>query len=234
MFSDVKASLMKNPSLVACAFASAFLVPCTSLAATSFEFSINLYDSNNLEYLHSVTNAVVYTEVAAGSSTYWKPSSVNTWGEVIYRFPIGFSVTDASVETEVAAFTTPYVNLDLGAEAYLDVSADGILWNTVLSSAPGSGGYAVGPGNVSSIVAGSDEIWVRARLWSTTNWPTDGSIFAQFMRTNPGTLSVANGGASTLRVVATGVPEPASAIIVACFVGYVAVRSRRRSHHLCR
>jgi len=34
-------------------------------------------------------------------------------------------------------------------------------------------------------VSGGTSVWVRARLTATKEWPRDGMIFAQFLRTDP-------------------------------------------------
>ena len=49
----------------------------------------------------------------------------------------------------------------------------------------GAGGFNSGPHDIGPIVASSRRIWVRARLTAAREWPGDGLIFAQFLRTDP-------------------------------------------------
>lgn len=188
----------------------------------TFDYAFNLRDDWG-QYLHSATNAEVYTELVAGGSqpaTFWRSTPINTWGEVVYHFPMSFEIATANLETQIFAFTTPFVShLDPGAQAYLDVSSDGINWTTVMDSYPGNGGPRTGPGDISSIVRGGTDVWVRARLLSTLNWPTDGSIFAQFMRTGHDAVGVGEGGPPLFDLHVVGVPEPSTygLLLLMCF-----------------
>jgi hypothetical protein len=170
----------------------------------TFNHELNLF-GDWTQYLDSHSHAEVYTEQVAGIATYWRSTPANTWGEVIYRFPLSFEIESASLDTVICAYTQDEFGAwaDGGAEAYLDVSGDGSNWTTVLESYPGNAGYKHGPGDITSIVGGSDTIYVRARLLSTRNWPTDGPIFAQFMRTGADLPDK-----PTFSIQATGVPEP--------------------------
>ena len=49
----------------------------------------------------------------------------------------------------------------------------------------GRGGIDQMPRDIALVVAGGREVWVRARLTATREWPGDGLIYAQFLRTDP-------------------------------------------------
>jgi len=193
----------------------AFLFLASHGRAADFTHSFNLY-GDWTEYLVSTTNTEVYTEYIAGQSTYWRSTPANAWGEVVYHFPLPFSLTQASLDTMIAAFTVDAFGswADPGAEAYLDISPDGSNWTTVLQAYPGNGGHRFGPGNITPIVDGSTDVYVRSRLYSTKNWYADGAIFAQFVRTNPGTPNRAE-----FEFTASGeqgppvIPEPSALLI---------------------
>ena len=86
----------------------------------------------------------------------------------------------------MAVWTTgdpfPY---DPRAKAALDVSPDGKRWTTLDTREANRGGFGGGPFDIREIVAGSREVWVRARLTASRSWPEDGLIYAQFLRTDP-------------------------------------------------
>jgi hypothetical protein len=65
------------------------------------------------------------------------------------------------------------------------VSPDGVTWKTVASLEPGRGGEVHGPHDIGETVEGGTTIWVRARLTGSREWPGDGLIFSQFLRTDP-------------------------------------------------
>lgn len=103
------------------------------------------------------------------------------------RFDYPFTIHAATLLASMHVWTTgdpfPY---DPESRAALDVSADGATWKTVASLEPGRGGEAHGPHDIGPIVRGGTAIWVRARLTGTREWPGDGLIFSQFLRTDPG------------------------------------------------
>ena len=74
---------------------------------------------------------------------------------------------------------------DPGAKAAIDVSPDGETWTTITALEAGRGGDDTALRDVSQAVAGGREVWVRARLEATREWPGDGLIFSQFLRTDP-------------------------------------------------
>ena len=74
---------------------------------------------------------------------------------------------------------------DPGARAALDVSPDGEAWKPVVELKAGAGGFNEDLHDIGPLVAGGTSIWVRVRLTATNEWPGDGLIFAQFLRTDP-------------------------------------------------
>ena len=102
------------------------------------------------------------------------------------RFDLPFTIQDATLTAPLAVWTTgdpfPY---DPGARAILEVSPDGERWTTLVDLKAGAGGFNSEPHDIGPIVASSRRIWVRARLTAAREWPGDGLIFAQFLRTDP-------------------------------------------------
>jgi hypothetical protein len=202
---------------------SFFVLDSRSAPAAPLEFhhSFNLY-GDWTQYLHSATNAEVYTEVVAGHSTFWRPTQTNVWGEIKYKFPLGFTTTSATLRASNAVWTTgdpfPY---DPGAHAILDVSPDGLNWTTLDHRQANNGGFAYGPYDITPHVDGASEIWVRSMLFGTTTWPVDGPIFAQFLRTNPGDTM------PTFQLDVVGVPEPSALCLSVASVAIAGLFARR-------
>jgi len=150
-----------------------------------------------------------YTERYAGRETFIRPTEPGREGEVVMRFPCPFPIQDATLWARLAVWTTgdpfPY---DPGARAALDVSRDGSEWVPVETREAGRGGFAGGPFDISATVAGGKEVWIRARLTGTREWPGDGLIYAQFLRSD----SAADRPAFSLELVGSHPPLiPASA-----------------------
>ncbi len=137
------------------------------------------------EYLVSMDGMARYTEKDAGSDSFFKPTVSGQEGSMVFRFQSPFPVQFAELSASTIVWTTgdpfPY---DPGARASLDVSADGVDWTEVDTREAGQGGRFFSPVDISAVVAGSTEVWVRARLVGTVEWPIDGLIHSQFLRTN--------------------------------------------------
>ena len=58
------------------------------------------------------------------------------------------------------------------------------MWTTIDQREAGNGGSFFAETDISAIVAGSREVWVRVRLTATIEWPGDGLIYVQFLRTH--------------------------------------------------
>jgi hypothetical protein len=149
-------------------------------------FAFNLLDDAWQKHVVSLDGLERHTERFAGAATFIRPTVAGKEGVVVLRFDVPFPIHDATLSAGLAVWTTgdpfPY---DPGAKAALDVSRDGQTWTTVASLEANRGGFAPGPHDIASIVSGGSQVWVRARLVGTREWPGDGIIFAQFMRTTP-------------------------------------------------
>ncbi|HAO71528.1 MAG TPA: hypothetical protein DCR06_02895, partial [Planctomycetaceae bacterium] len=101
---------------------------------------------------------------------------------------------------------------DPGAIASLDISPDGEIWTTLDTRAANHGGFGGNFFDISEFVADSQTVWVRARLTGTREWPEDGLIFSQFLRSDKEALPepfylTMTGGKSPQQEIA-GVPVP--------------------------
>lgn len=160
------------------------------------------------QYLYSTTNAFVLNEGQAGNPTvYWSPTQANGWGEIIYKYDLPFSVTQASIYASILAISA-------NSQTYLDVSPDGVDWETVES------GYVhppLTPVDISGILEGSSTAFVRARLLSDF---VGGYSYAQFLRTYEDSIHMAP-NIYEFRAV----PEPT---LVGVVLGIALLLKRRR------
>jgi len=138
------------------------------------------------EHVVSLTDVEAYTEHVAGATSFIRPTVPGREGSVVMRFDAPFAIHSAALTAGLAVWTTgdpfPY---DAGARAGLDVSADGDHWTTLVQLEAGHGGFDHAVRDIGPIVSGGTSVWVRARLTATKEWPRDGMIFAQFLRTDP-------------------------------------------------
>ena len=150
------------------------------------EISFGLLDDDWQQYLVSLVGAERCTEQAAGATTFFRPTALGEEGTIVMRFPAPFPIQAATLTAPIAVWTTgdpfPY---DPDAKAALDVSSDGDRWTTLDTRQANRGGFGGETFDIREQVAGSREVWVRARLTATREWPEDGPIFAQFLRTTP-------------------------------------------------
>lgn len=192
---------------------------CTPSARSEATYSkdFKLTDSFGVNP-YSVQNAFLRTEPFGTPVRYWQPSSPGVWGEVVYKFDVGFVIDSASSSIACNAYTSGAdVNFDNGAQAFVDVSIDGVNYTNVLGSYPGHGGGTPALGDISALVDGFDVIYVRSRLFMTTNYGSFGT--AQFLRSDP-----QNG----FNVTATGVPEPGTSAMLAAGLVPLFTRFRNR------
>lgn len=149
-------------------------------------FAFTLLDDSWHKHVVSIEGLERHTERFAGAATFIRPTTVGREGVVVLRFDAPFEIHDAALSASIAVWTTgdpfPY---DPGARAALDVSRDGETWTTIASREANHGGFATERHDIAPIVAGGHQVWVRARLAGTREWPGDGIIFAQFLRTAP-------------------------------------------------
>lgn len=188
-----------------------FSVTGAMASAAEFDVSFNLRDDHQ-QYLDSFSDAVVWHESIIPGTIYWRPEHEDVWGEIVYRFPFGQPIRDAELRANLACFCGGggEPNFDSGAQAHLDVSTDGTAWTTIVSLTQGNGGLSSSfGGDITPIVAGSDEAFVRARLLGTRSHFSEGPIYAQFVRTARSDVA---GGRPQFVLTGTTVPEPATSI----------------------
>jgi len=164
------------------------------------------------EHLVSMDSIEPYTEEDAGVDSFFKPTVNGQEGAIVFRFQTPFPIRFAELTSLTIVWTTgdpfPY---DPGARASIDVSADGVTWTEIDTREAGRGGRFFTPTDISDVVAGSKEVWVRARLEATVEWPLDGLIHSQFMRTSQANLE--NGSYPfVLQVSATPRVGPAGSV----------------------
>ena len=145
----------------------------------------NLLDDSWKQHLVSMNDVESYTEHSAGACTFIRPTVSEKEGVVIFKFDAPFLIRNATLKATIKVWTTgdpsPY---DPGAIAALDISPDGKLWTNLDTRAANHGGFGGNFFDVSEYVAESQTIWVRARLTATIEWPEDGLIFSQFLRSD--------------------------------------------------
>ena len=150
------------------------------------EIAFNLLDDSWRQYVVSMTDVECATEQNAGATTFIRPTVAGREGTIVLRFESPFPLSAATLTATTAVWTTgdpfPY---DPGARALLDVSPDGVTWTTLDRREANHGGFGAEPHDIREFVAGSREVWVRARLTATREWPDDGLIHAQFLRSDP-------------------------------------------------
>ena len=189
--------------------------------SSTFTYAFNLYDQWD-EYLLSSYQAEVYSEVSAGSATFWRPLVANSEASIIYKFNFQEDIHSAKVKANLKAWTEGAdVNFDSAARAYLDVSSNGLDWILINESTPPNAEEVLDVINVSGFVAGSDSIYIRARLTGSRSWWNDGLIFSQFLRTDPSDKE-------SFAINVSLLPEPSSyALLIGCLaLGIVALRRR--------
>lgn len=176
-------------------------------------------DGNYTQNLFSTTNASVWNETPSFPDVfYWAPTVNGVAADVIYRFQTPEPISSATVYAAIENFT----GTDPSSQVLLDVSTDDMNWTNVANGTTGGGsGLIPAPINISSIVDGSTNVYIRARMFESIN---SGNIhYAQFLRTANG---AGNQAPNVFQFSATTVPEPASLGIFG--LGYVAVLRRKR------
>ena len=151
-----------------------------------FILVFKLTDQKNSQYLHSFENAILKTEEGLGVAKYWMPETANVEATVTYRFLIPFEIGEATLTIRSHVFTKAKFNERFAdsASVILEASTDGIYWQQFKSHQHTDSEHAAnGPYDISPMVAGGNEIYIRARMLTDTNWPGVGPIYAQFLRT---------------------------------------------------
>ena len=153
---------------------------------TTFRF--NLEDESWDDHVVSIEGLEWYREqTARAPNIFIRPTEIGVEGTIVMRFPVDFPIHAASLAAVADVWTTgdpfPY---DPGAWAFLDVSPDGETWTNLITRGPNRGFDRRPPFDILPAVEGSQEVWVRAKLTGTKEWPEDGITFAQFLRTQVG------------------------------------------------
>ena len=179
-------------------------------------WKLSLNDDAWKSHVVSLDGLEAYTESDAGDYSFIRPTQPGVEGTLIMRFEAPFEIEAANLAAYTLIWTTgdphPY---DPGARSSVEVSADGETWTVIDSREAGNGGMFRGQTDISEIVAGGREVWVRMQLTATVEWPGDGLIHAQIMRchkTRPGTplvLQVAAAHADGQRSAAEEVNDAA-------------------------
>lgn len=162
----------------------------TANESGQFSYAFNLYDDWS-KYLIDSYQAEVYSEIAAGNATFWRPTVRGEEGYYVYQIPVNKPILSAKLKAHIYAWTQgATVNYDQNAYAYLDVSSDGETWHQVDSMSAGvmAQNDVI---DISEYVNGAVNVFVRSRLLGNTMWPTDGLIFAQSLRTSNSSASFA-------------------------------------------
>ncbi len=193
-------------------------------AATIFEESFTVLDSIG-QNPFSVHDAVI--KVEGNGTSFWMPTTANVWGEVIYKFDIPFAIETANIDTKIHSYNGHDLlpNFDPGGTAYLDISTDFTNWDTIVSITPELLSDAnLDQYDISSLVYGSNVVYIRARLFSTVA-PFQAT---QFMRVAPdGIYNPPHSSRLALR--ATAVPEPSTIIMLLTgALGLLAYNIKRR------
>jgi hypothetical protein len=149
-------------------------------------FAFNLLGPEWERHVVALEGVERYTEQHAGATTFLRPTQAGVEGQAMLRFSVPFVIQDALLMATAGVWTTgdpfPY---DPGARAVVEVSADGKSWTKLVVLEAGRGGADRVSRDISPVVAGGQEVWVRARLTGTREWPGDGLIYSQFLRTDP-------------------------------------------------
>lgn len=155
-------------------------------------FRFNLQDDSWDDHVVSMDGVEWYRETTANiPNIFIRPTAIGEEGTIVMKFPVDFPIRAASLSASVSVWTTgdpfPY---DPGAWAFLEVSPDGENWTNLITRGPNQNTLQRPPFDILPIVEDSQEVWVRARLTGTKEWPDDGITFSQFLRTEVGDPSI--------------------------------------------
>lgn len=146
---------------------------------------LSVLDDAWKNYVVSIDGLEAYTETDAGSERFLRPTQPGVEGTLVLRFETDFEIAAAQLWAATHIWTTgdpfPY---DPGARSSVEVSPDGMTWTLLDKREAGKGGTFYALSDLTTIVEGSRQVWIRVRLTATVEWPGDGLIHAQFMRSN--------------------------------------------------
>ena len=169
-------------------------------AFTRFRFHLN--DADWAEHVVSM-KGVERADAMHGEIpiTFLRPRTLNEEGLIVMRFPVDHAIEVAWIRARFAVWTAvarpfasrgehflrdgnPQAPIDPGASIDLDVSADGQDWTQIAHLGYGHAGVSFNPRDISHLVQGSREVWVRARLMASRTWKDEGIVFTQFLWTH--------------------------------------------------
>lgn len=198
-------------------------------ASIEYDDSFNLFDPGADAPFYS-SNAFFRKENFYGQDSvrYWQPASPNRFAEIVYKVNTPSAIETATLKADLWG----YQYFDRGALAYLDVSTDFSNWNQIAEAGPG--GPFPGPEyhndetfDISPYVQGSDEVYVRARLYTTRSSSSGSYGVSQWLRTHTGLETPTFEFRSTHS--GNAVPEPTTWGIwtLLSVVGFACCRKRR-------
>ena len=156
------------------AFFVAFVTLHTPTAAgSSSHIGFDLYDSPVAGSLYSVNNATLGSEGNFfGASGYWIPASSGVEGQVTYHYDVPFAIGAATLFTRVNVFYQAFN--DPAAYVAVDVSPNGTNWTEVFIHSMSNPILTPDqePVDVGAILLGSDEVFVRGRMFVSANKST--------------------------------------------------------------
>ena len=130
-------------------------------------------------------NAKIYAE-PFGSFMYWAPESLGKWSEIQFRLDLNGQLESVE-EFAIGVYSwnrNADVNFDNGAQAFLEVSADGKRWEVVWSSTSGSPIVDRQQEALNSL-KGTSQVFIRARLFATNSFNQNRVQRSQFLRSEP-------------------------------------------------
>lgn len=153
-------------------------------------WKLSLADDAWQSHVVSMEGLEAYTETDAGSDSFIRPSAPGIEGTLVMRFDAPFEIASAQLRAATHLWTTgdpfPY---DPGARSSVEVSGDGNTWTLIERREAGNGGTFSAQTDITRAVAGGRQVWLRVRLTGTVEWPGDGLIHAQFLRTHATTVA---------------------------------------------
>ena len=181
-------------------------------------FRFNLHDESWDDHVVSMTGLEPHTdESSAHHATYLRPTAIEDEGVVVMKFPVAFPIHTAWLRARLSVWTAiakPFATrgdrflreapehapIDPAAVVTLEVASDGVHWIPVAQLGYGHAGVSFNPNDVSRLLKGSREAWVRARLQGGRTWKDEGLVFTQFLRTE------ADGSGPAFELDLTGPP----------------------------
>jgi serine/threonine protein kinase len=186
-------------------------------------FRFNLEDDNWNAHVVSMQGITQHTDHGISHpATYLRPSEVEREGLIVMRFRTSFPIRTAWLRVQFAVWASvaktfgtrsdqslregnEQAPMDPAAQITLEVASDGQHWIPVDGLGYGHAGVSFNPRDISRLLGGSREAWVRARLYGARTWQDQGIVFTQFLRTMPGDTAPA------FELDLTGPPDDAAA-----------------------